>query len=170
METTTGTSLLQTITGFIASIGIPVKYARQLHNVFLPGLRIENGAIIIDEEAPFYPGDLLHEAGHIATVPAADRHTLSNENIANREHGPAEEMMSIAWSYAACCHLQLDPHVVFHDNGYKNGGAQIAEDFMKGNYFGVSTLQWVGMTYDPYGRNIPEDATLYPKMIRWLRD
>lgn len=168
MSASTETTL-QTIIRFIESIGIPVKYAGDVQNVFLPGLRIENGTIIIDSEKEFYPGDLLHEAGHIATVPAADRHLLSNENIATRKDYAAEEMMSIAWSYAACCHLQLDPFVVFHDKGYKNGGAQIAEGFIKGEYFGVSMLQWVGLTHDPQNRHLPENAVLFPKMIKWLR-
>lgn len=169
MNTTTETTL-QTIIGFIESIGIPVTHANGVENVFLPGLRIENGAIVIDSGKEFYPGDLLHEAGHIATVPAADRQTLSNENIGTRKDSAAEEMMSIAWSYAACCYLELDPYVVFHENGYKNGGAQIAEGFMKGEYFGVPMLQWVGLTHDPKSRNLPENAVLYPKMIKWLRD
>lgn len=170
METTAANKTLTTIIDFISAIGIPVKYETGLEGVFLPGLRIENGAIIIDRQNNFYPGDLLHEAGHIATVPAADRATLCNENIGTRKDFAAEEMMSIAWSYAACCHLQLDPFVVFHENGYKNGGAQIAEGFMKGQYFGVSMLQWVGFTHDPQNKQLPENAVIFPEMIKWLRD
>lgn len=162
-------ALTQTLVSFIESIGIPVKYRTNIGGTFLPGLRIENGEIWIDEANPFYPGDLLHEAGHIAVVPAEERAALTNENIGSREHGPAEEMMSIAWSYAACCHLNLDPRVVFHDNGYKNGGAEIAENFSQGRYFGVPMLQWVGLTHDPSAPELPADAVIFPKMIRWLR-
>jgi hypothetical protein len=158
-----------TLVRFIESIGIPVKYTRGISGTFLPGLRIENGEIIIDEEQPFYPGDLLHEAGHVAVVPSEERAALCNENIGKRKDAAAEEMMSIAWSYAACCHLNLDPRVVFHDNGYKNGGASIAENFSQGHYFGVPMLQWVGLTHDPAGKNLPANATVFPQMIKWLR-
>lgn len=170
METITTDKALQTIIHFIESIGIPVNYTTDVPGVFLPGLRIENGGIVIDSGKEFYPGDLLHEAGHLATVPAEERKALSNENIAGRKDAAAEEMMSIAWSFAACCFLQLDPHIVFHDNGYKNGGAEIAESFMNKQYFGVSMLQWVGLTYDPQHKNLPENATIYPEMIKWLRN
>jgi hypothetical protein len=37
------------------------------------------------------------------------------------ESTPGEEMAAIAWSYAACVHLGLEPTVVFHSDGYKGG-------------------------------------------------
>ena len=37
---------------------------RYTEAIFLPGLQLENGAIIIDPEKLFYPGDIIHEAGH----------------------------------------------------------------------------------------------------------
>jgi hypothetical protein len=169
METIEEKTITDTITRFIESIGITVRFVTGVQDTFLPGLRIEKGGILIDKEQPFYPGDLLHEAGHLAVIPTAERSGLSNEHIATREQYAAEEMMSIAWSYAACCHLGLDARVVFHDKGYKNGGSAIAEDFSNGRYFGVPMLQWVGLTNDPSGKNLPPDAVLYPKMIRWLR-
>lgn len=76
----------------------------------------------------------------------------------------AEEMMAIAWSYAACVHLGIDAKFVFHDNGYKGGGSSIAENFKEGRYFGVPVLKWVGMC------NNPEEENGYPKMIKWLRE
>ena len=33
----------------------------------------EQGSIVIDKDALLYPGDILHEAGHIAVVPADRR-------------------------------------------------------------------------------------------------
>jgi hypothetical protein len=170
METTAEKTPTSTIIGFIESIGLTIKFVTGIQGTFLPGLRIEKGEILVDENQSFYPGDLLHEAGHLAVIPAAERPGLSNENIATREQYAAEEMMSIAWSYAACCYLELDARVVFHDNGYKNGGSEIAADFSNGRYFGVPMLQWVGLTTDPASKNIAPGAVLYPKMIRWLRE
>ena len=55
-------------------------------------------------------------------------------------------MMAIAWSYAASVHLQLDPSVVFHADGYRGGSQSLIENFTGGRYIAVPTLQWLGMT------------------------
>ena len=44
---------------------------------FLPGIRLEQGALLVDESQLTYPGDLLHEAGHIAMTPPELRPSLS---------------------------------------------------------------------------------------------
>ena len=98
---------------FLQSIGIDVFYKTIEGKTFLPGIIIENGAIAIDKDKLKYPGDILHEAGHIAVVPAAERNTLSEHDIAERANSNAEEMMAIAWSYAACVHLDIDATFCF---------------------------------------------------------
>ena len=153
---------------FLQTIGIETTDALlEGEGSFLPGFLIQNGKILIDKNKVKYPGDILHEAAHIAVVPTAERYLLQGENIGQRTNADAEEMMSIAWSYAACIHLEIDPHFVFHEHGYKGGGASIVENFDKGNYFGVPVLQWLGMT-----TTIKEtvDQQVYPKMTKWLRD
>jgi hypothetical protein len=102
-------------------------------------------------------------------VAAADRHLLDADSIAKREQREAEEMMAIAWSYAACVHLDIDAGFVFHDHGYKNGGSSIAENFKQGHYFGVPMLQWVGMTSGKKDEVTP-DKPVYPCMEKWMRD
>jgi hypothetical protein len=154
---------------FLNEIGIETKFEKLDEPCFLPGLSIRNGSIIIDKEALKYPGDVLHEAGHIAIVPAAERPALTASAIEKREMREAEEMMAIAWSYAACMHLSLDPYVVFHDDGYKGGGSYIADNFSNKNYFGLPMLQWKGMAADEKNAvllNIPP----YPYMIKWVLD
>ena len=101
---------------FLTTIGIVVKFEPIDSATFLPGVSIENGQIIVDREKMKYPGDILHEAGHIAVVPAKDRSTLNEQTIIQREQRDAEEMMVIAWSYAACVHLGIDAGFVFHDD------------------------------------------------------
>lgn len=68
---------LSTCISFLNETGIETKFEKLYESCFLPGLSIRNGTIIIDREALSYPGDILHEAGHIAVVPAAERHTLT---------------------------------------------------------------------------------------------
>ena len=154
---------------FLNHIGIKPICKKIEGDPLLPGLSIENGCLLIDTTSLKYPGDILHEAGHIATVPALHRPTLNAADIEKRPDREAEEMMSIAWSYAACVHLNFDPYFVFHDTGYKGGGTSIADNFRNENYFGLPMLQWIGLTADK------KTAALlgvppYPYMIKWLRD
>lgn len=154
---------------FLNEIGIETKFEKLDESCFLPGLSIQAGAILIDTGLLKYPGDILHEAGHIAVVPAAERHALNASAIEKREHREAEEMMSIAWSYAACMHVGLDPYIVFHDEGYKGGGNYIADAFANKNYFGLPMLQWIGLAVDEKKASAL-NVDSYPHMIKWLRD
>jgi hypothetical protein len=162
-------NLLKRATDFIESIGIKVYYQSLEGDTFLPGLSIDKGCIYIDSDKLKHPGDILHEAGHIAVVPAIERVELSADTIGSRKENAAEEMMAIAWSYAACKHLNIDPYFVFHETGYDNGGHHIADQFNQGHYFGVPMLQYVGMTAEvrmAERLNLPA----YPVMSKWLRE
>jgi hypothetical protein len=154
---------------FITSIGIEVKYRPLDDDTFLPGLLIDEGCICIDLDKLKYPGDILHEAGHVAVVPANDRKQLNGATIADRKDRAAEEMMAIAWSFAACKHLGIDPYFVFHETGYKDNGKAIADQFEAGNYFGVPMLQFSGMSAEP---KMAETLNLpaFPAMAKWLRE
>ena len=112
-----------------------------------------------------YPGDLLHEAGHVAIVSPRRRQRIYRD--AGKSAG--EEMMAIAWSYAALVFLELDPTIVFHADGYRGGSTAIIENFSQGRYIGVPLLQWVGLTVE--GRHAPAlRVPPYPHMLKWLRD
>jgi len=102
-------------------------------------------------------------------VPANERASLTAETIGNRSTNAAEEMMAIAWSYAACKKLGIDPHIVFHESGYKGDGAGIVKNFDEGRTFGVPMLQYAGMTYEAK-RAAENNAAAYPAMQQWLRN
>lgn len=160
---------LEKCIAFLHSLGIHISYQPLPDGTFLPGISIEAGQIIIDKSKFLYPGDILHEAAHIAVVPSAERGTLDAASIAKRPHNEAEEMMAIAWSYAACVHLGMDPYFVFHDKGYKGGGSYIADNFKEKRYFGLPMLQWKGMALDEINaaqQNLPA----YPVMLKWMLD
>lgn len=165
----TNTPEVKKILDFLGEIGIPVIFSALGKECFLPGLSIESGAIIVDQEKLEYPGDMLHEAGHLAVVPAADRSQLSGPTIGQRTDHAAEEMMAIAWSYAACVHLGISPYFVFHEGGYHGGGKEIADNFIEGRYFGTPMLQWVGLTAEA-SKATELGINPYPFMIRWLRE
>ena len=154
--------LTERLAAFVRGIGIDVRAATLPDKTFLPGLAIEHGAILVDEERLSHPGDILHEAGHLAVADPAERSapTLSPT--------PGDELTTIAWSYAALRHLELEPAIVFHPDGYKGGSASIVENFTQGRYFGVPLLQLYGMTVEPrFAAERGVDP--YPHMLRWIR-
>lgn len=158
-------AIAETIIGFIQSIGISVHHENIPGQTFLPGMTIRHGALIVDREKLLYPGDLLHEAGHIATTPAAERNLL-DETITN-QFDDGNEMAAMAWSYAACKYLNIDPLIVFHEHGYRGANRNLAAGFDQGHGLGTPLLDWHGMTN--YGSHNPEATTNpYPYMKHWL--
>ena len=155
--------ITRTITAFINHVNVPVDYSHLPSDTFLPGILIHQGQLIIDQEKLKYPGDLLHEAGHIAVTPAAERIDLSGD-VHKCGHGPAEEMAAIAWSWAACMEIGLEAEVLFHNDGYKGGSKNYIEAFTNSSGFGHPLLTFWGMC-QPEQQN---DG--YPIMEKWLRD
>ncbi len=155
------------IIGFIQKIGIPFEICEITEEMFLPGLRIENGVLQIEKEKLSYIGDTLHEAGHIALLTPEERNNNS-WNLENQIHEAATEMAVIAWTYAACLEIGIEPNVVFHSDGYKGASENIIYNFSNGHYIGVPILQWYGMTNERI--DIAQNKTIaYPAMISWIR-
>jgi len=153
--------LVGRIVAFLRKVGIPVETAVLGEETFLPGLAVAAGRLRVDPARLAWPGDLLHEAGHIAVGdPARLEEGVSND--------PAEEMASLAWSFAAATHLGLDPAVPFHDGGYRGGGKALAEAFARGGYVGVPMLALWNLTIEPH-RATPGGPPAYPHMSAWRR-
>lgn len=142
------------IVAFLDSIGIPVVETPLPDDTLLPAMTVRHGTLLVDPARLEYPGDLLHEAGHIAVTDPEMRGTRDAVG-----DSPAEEMAAICWSYAAARAIGLDPAVVFHEAGYRGGGAWLAEAFADGGYVGLPMLAWYGLT----------KRESYPAMERWLR-
>ena len=155
-------TLTERLAGFVREIGIDVRAADLPERTFLPGLDIRDGAILIDEEKLAYPGDLLHEAGHVAVTAPEMR------NAPALAPTDGDEMAALAWSWAALKALDLDPAVVFHPHGYKGGGQSLIDAFAGGGGPGTPLLQWYGMTAT--GTAAAEQGVdPFPNMLRWLR-
>jgi len=150
---------------FLTSIGLQFTLSLVSNAVFLPGIDIQNGVLIVDKSKLLYPGDLLHEAGHLAMLLPAERTQV------NRDAGDngGIEMAAIAWSYAAALHLDLPPEFVFHKDGYRGGSDAIIENFAARRYIGVPLLEWAGLTVtEKRAQALGVDP--YPSMLHWLRD
>jgi hypothetical protein len=150
---------LATIVDFIRGVGIVVETAALPEDGFLPAIAVRDGRLVYDPDRLQYPGDLLHEAGHIAVTDPALRPTVSEF-----DGNGGDEMAAIGWSYAAALAAGIDPSVVFHDFGYRGGGQSILENFAVGRFLGVPMLQYYGLARLP-----ADDGAPYPVMIKWLR-
>lgn len=163
-EHTSAEPVTQTIIQFLRAIGLEIRAGETREDTVLPGVAISQGALVYDEAKLRHPGDLLHEAGHLAMKLPAERAA----SIHDTGGDPGEEMAAIAWSYAAAVHLKLPPEVVFHPEGYSGGSAALIENFTAGRNIGVPMLVWHGLTTAArHGR--PSVGPVYPAMIRWLR-
>ncbi|HWU72020.1 MAG TPA: hypothetical protein VN137_00945 [Sphingomonas sp.] len=150
---------LPPILAFLQNIGIPVDAALLSADGFLPAIEVRDGRLLYDPDRLQWPGDLLHEAGHIAVTDPAIRATVSEF-----ASDGGDEMAAIAWSYAAALAAGVDPRVVFHDHGYRGDGQWLAETFATGGYIGLPMLRYYGLARFPH-----EDGEQYPAMIKWLR-
>lgn len=162
-------NLINKIAQFLNEIGIPTIPAKFDPETFLPGIMVSEGTLRVDEEKLAFPGDLLHEAGHLAVAPAEIRHLLGGEVIVPQADLDTLETEAIAWSYAACIYLQIEPRIVFHEKGYKGKSANILFNFSLGIFFGLSGLEEKGMTFSE--RSARETGVApFPAMQKWLSD
>ncbi|HZS47348.1 MAG TPA: hypothetical protein VFC63_19920 [Blastocatellia bacterium] len=160
-----GGHITDRIVDFLSSIGLTVVRSELNEPTRLPGLHVQNGTVFIDQSKLQYPGDLLHEAGHLAVISAEKREQI------NGDFGDdmGMETAAMAWSYAAAVHLGITPEIVFHDGGYFGWSKAFVENFQGGRYVGVPILVWLDMTGDPNPRR---ERTLpaFPEMTKWLCD
>lgn len=157
---------LDKVLPFLTEIGIEYQLTTLEGTTFLPGLSMRAGVLCIDTARLLYPGDVLHEAGHLACMPPEIRATM-HDDMEDTDLHRGGEMMAMAWSYAAALHLEIDPYVVFHENGYKGQSMQLVSSFASGNGIGLPLLQWCGMCYDQKNAYQLGKAA-YPKMISWV--
>ena len=146
-----GQSAAQAIVSFLGRIGLSVRIGADLGETFLPGLAIKGGEIVVDPAVRVWPGDLLHEAGHVAVTETAVRAKLDQPPVDG-----GTEMAAIAWSVAAAHACAIPLEVLFHSDAYKGGAANLVADWEAGQPFGVPLLAWYGMT----------SAEAFPTMTR----
>lgn len=142
---------------FLEHIGLVIELCEFSQDSFLPGIKVTRGVMLVDLKRLEYPGDLLHEAGHLALLSQTERENWSGDFT----DAGGYELGAIAWSYAASIHLRLAPDIVFHQNGYKGDAAWLAEQYTAETYIGLPMLEWRGMASS-------KGNHAYPEMRCWL--
>jgi len=155
-------ALVQLMTTFLGEVGIAAVAASSTSPTLFPGLDIQHGAVLIDETRLEHPGDVLHEAGHLAVTELRLRGSFRLEPTGG------QELAAMAWSYAAAMHLRLAADVVLYPSSYHGLGDELVEAFRDGRYVGTPLLQAFGMTVEPR-HAAARDVPPFPHMIRWLR-
>lgn len=148
------------ISAFLTGIGIDVEPAELPDDCFLPGIAVERGRLLVDEGRLTWPGDLLHEAAHIAVAPPAARPLMTGDVAVRGLDMELLEKAAVPWSYAAAVAIGIDPAVVFHEGGYRGKSEGLLRTFGFGVYPGLNLLVDAGMT----------TVDAYPRMLRWLRE
>ncbi|TCN55581.1 MBL fold metallo-hydrolase [Flavobacterium circumlabens] len=159
---------LQKILSFLKEIGLDI-IEKELDTTFLPGLSLGPNCIYIDYNKLLYPGDILHEAGHLAVTTSSQRQLAGTKKTAADWPTQAEEIGAILWSFAAANHLQLPLEFVFHPYGYKNESDWLISNFTNENYIGLPFLEWIGLCLGKE-RAVKENKPAFPAMLKWMRD
>jgi hypothetical protein len=98
-----------------------------IDGTFWNGILVERNRIIVDLSMA-HPGDLLHEAGHLATMPQSSRlevfHDLDEmpnlmQLVLETGKPYGDDDGSTGWAYAACLKLKLPTELPFA-HGYNN--------------------------------------------------
>lgn len=153
------TPYFETIKKFLDDIGIPFKQKKLEDNCFLPGLKIDKGILFYDPEKLKYPGDILHEAGHIALMTEEEKKKIVGSVSEFREPGMEDEIGVLCWTFAALSHLKIPAEIVFHPEGYKGDSDMLIAGFQNGQYIGLPLLVWMELC----------DYESFPKMKKWIR-
>ena len=151
---------------------------------FVPGVRIEHGTLRVDPACA--PSSLLHEAGHLAIVPARFRGRMS-DNLAAGMKSMFDELSRMgldpdhpleraarqcsdpeatAWAWAAGVAIGLPPEEIIRDAEYDGAGAEIRAMLQASQYYGINGLSHAGMC--KRGFMVAQEQR-YPKMQHWLQ-
>jgi len=176
---------------FVRSIGIPVSTtdSEEVASAFVPYCRVKGGGLMVNPEKVF-PGDIIHEAGHIAVIPSRFRPSASgtfgkslremkdymdaNANAIGRfpedptlrgimQSGEAE---ATAWQYAAAQHIGLPDEWLFPPGSFEGNGEENLMRLKANSYMGINGLQAAGWTKV---REISRlELPTFPKLAFWL--
>ncbi|TXH00092.1 MAG: hypothetical protein E6R08_01195 [Nevskiaceae bacterium] len=173
------------MTEFLSAIGIAWRWLDGAKG-FCDGVDIADGVLLVDPEAR--TSTLLHEAGHLATLPGEFRHQ-AQRNISGvqklvleavafsdpdapiaRAAMQCSDPEATAWAWAAGVHLGLDPRLIIQDDEYGETGALVRLQLAGRAYPGINGLHHAGFCAQRPGayaeaRGLPA----FPELLFWLQ-
>jgi hypothetical protein len=166
---------------FLRSIGLDIEVVEAVPDgTVVPMAMLVAGTLRIDKRAT--PSEVLHEAGHLATMPTRFRHFLNGDirfcdpliEAALTELGlPKDHLLAkavfirndgpaIAWSWAAGNQLGLQESLIIRDVDYSSLGWVVRKQLVELTHRGIAPLARAGMCALGTGG--------YPVMRRWVQD
>lgn len=181
----TPTDALERTVAFLNEIGLPCHFVPGA-NGFLPHVRIDAGELLVDPMAP--PSDVLHEAGHLATLPGRFRPFASDDidgvlqmmseqvDFSDPDTGEGRAALqcsdteATAWAWAAGVAIGLEPDEIIAGSSYGGEGEDIRSSLSCNMYMGINGLSAAGFCVVRPGalekyRSLPA----FPKLARWLQ-
>jgi hypothetical protein len=157
---------LARMAAFLGTIGIEMRAGAVDVPTLFPGSLIDRGSLVVDESKLIAPGDALDEAAHIALAPPERR----AGDLAFLEADGAEELTTIAWSWAALLKIGIEPEEIFHGTAYPRGdSSMIIENARRGIHIGFPLLQAWRMAFDEANARL-RGVDPFPHMVRWVRE
>lgn len=176
---------LPKVTAFLTAIGLPWRWEPGAHG-FIPDVDIKDGVLLLDPKAR--ASAVLHEAGHLATLPGKFRH-LAQSDVAgaqkamlksvdfNDPDGPLQRAAlqcsdpeATAWAWAAGVHLGLAAEAIIQDDEYENNGAFVRMQLQTRGYMGINGLAHAGFCVTkPGALAVARGLPAYPQLARWLQ-
>lgn len=177
---------------FIQSIGLPIENVSEYlapESTFIPYVLIHEGGIKVCVDKVF-PGELLHESGHLAILPPQFR-KLANGSLSAAfsaasdylEENPSGlmsypedavaraciqcgEAEAQAWQYAAAKEFGMPNEWMFSDESLKSGADDVLFRLENNQHFGINGMRAAGWT--ELQRNPHTTIPVYPKLAFWL--
>ncbi|MDG1580995.1 hypothetical protein [Pseudomonas sp. GOM6] len=170
--------------GFLREIGLSVDIVPGATG-FIEHIAIVEGGLQVDPRAP--ASGLLHEAGHLATIPTRFRGYMSGSLGAGMKRAFEElDQMGLepddplaramvqcsdpeatAWAWAAGKALDIPDEKIVQDHEYEGTGAWIRKCLAARSYLGINGMSHAGfcvLRATPY-RPLP----VYPELAFWLQ-
>jgi len=180
-----GFLLNELVANWLRSIGLKVAFSPDPLEGFLPNVLISDGGLVYD--ASCHVSDLLHDAGHLAIIPACVRGMIQGQNVdewipAIVERFPfpdrhpdhpfsrallnADDCAVTAWAWAAGRHLGLSDVEILH-HGYQDDVESVRAMLTANAYCGIHSLAHAG-----FCATSARHPTLpkYPQLRMWLQD
>lgn len=153
---------------------------------FIDGVRIQDGVLYVDPHARV--SGLLHEAGHLATMPRRFRHYVSGD-LSKAQRRMFEELRdeppetplyraaiqcsdceATAWAFAFGTHLGLSPETIIRDDEYDGEGEATRLSVVMRGYLGINGMAAAGFCTSSVMMSKQTGRPLYPKLAFWTQE